>query len=77
MGELDSDLLSLRVCKLDDLAERSFLSFVPETGIFRGDAALRDNGCSFYDSQARTAREDPSDCEETRQIPPSSVPRMV
>lgn len=60
MGELDGDLLALRVCELNDLTERLLLSFIPETGIFRRDAALRDDGCGFYDSQARTAREDAS-----------------
>ena len=47
MGELDTNLLVLRVSEVDDTAERFNLTVFPKTAVFRRDAAFWEDGSGF------------------------------
>lgn len=49
MAQLNTNLLALRVCELDDLAEWALLLLVPETQAFGSDTALGHDTSCFHD----------------------------
>ena len=56
MPELDADLGSLRVRKVDDPLERRDLCVRPEPRVFWRDAALRNDRGRLHDDAARSTR---------------------
>ena len=56
MRELDTDIGTLRVRKVDYPLERRDLRVRPEPRVLGRDAALRYDGSSFHDDAARAAR---------------------
>ena len=67
VSKLDGDFLVLGMCELNDLSPRGCLLVRPDTGIFWGDAALRDDGGRFDYSEAGTSSEDSTNFQRGRQ----------
>src|ERR1700753_200400 len=70
MGELNHNLLPLRMGKFNNLCERLDLRILPETSVFGSNSTVGSNTCSFYRSKAGSSL---NDSTKVGQMPWSKV----